>query len=133
MTSTLLRPTKTEEAWIKLIHPTPLALPSLSLYSPTRTHAWAPYARSIVTPLRHERHFHRFHPNYLDRLAVAADKSKHTLYAYFIMKYMPCSSYLLPISRCEAADDGPTKALKLFDSVVCRVCKFSELAIMSEL
>ncbi|KAJ0088162.1 hypothetical protein Patl1_32034 [Pistacia atlantica] len=142
---TLLRQRKTEEAWIKYTQSTHLPNPTclsrlVSQLSYQSSILSLSRAQSIVTRLRHERLLHRLDANSLGLLAVAAAKSGHTLYASSIIKSMLRSSYLphvkawsAVVSRLAAsADDGPTEAIKLFDSVVRRVRKFSDPTIVSD-
>ncbi|XP_031268329.1 pentatricopeptide repeat-containing protein At3g09650, chloroplastic [Pistacia vera] len=142
---TLLRQRKTEEAWIKYTQSTHLPNPTclsrlVSQLSYQNSILSLSRAQSIVTRLRHERLLHRLDANSLGLLAVAAAKSGHTLYASSIIKSMLRSSYLphvkawsAVVSRLAAsADDGPTEAIKLFDSVVRRVRKFSDPTIVSD-
>ncbi|KAJ4704836.1 Pentatricopeptide repeat-containing protein [Melia azedarach] len=141
----LLRQRKTEEAWIKYTQsshlPNPTCLSRLvSQLSYQNTSLSLTRAQSIVTRLRHERQLHRLDANSLGLLAVAAAKSGHTLYATSVVKSMLRSGYLphvkawsAVVSRLAAsADDGPTESIRLFDSVVRRVRKFSDPAIVAD-
>lgn len=141
----LLRQRKTEEAWV--IYTQSNGLPNatclsrlVSQLSYQNSSVSFSRAQSIVTRLRHERQLHRLDANSLGLLAVAAAKSGHILYASSIIKSMLRSSYLphvkawsAVVSRlASAVDDGPTEAIKLFDSVVRRVRKFSDPAMVSD-
>lgn len=97
-------------------------------------------AQSIIQRLRHERQLHRLDANSLGLLAVAAAKGGHTLYATSIVKSMLKSGYLphvkawsAVISRLSASgDDGPSEAIKLFNSVTKRIRRFAETEVVKD-
>ena len=141
----LLRQRKTEDAWkayTQCTHlPSPTCLSRLvSQLSYLNTQVGLTRAQSIITRLRHERQLHRLDANSLGLLAVAAAKAGHTLYATSIVKSMLRSGYLphvkawsAVVSRLAASgDDGPTEALKLFNSVTRRVRRFTDPTIVAD-
>ncbi|KAJ7977012.1 Pentatricopeptide repeat-containing protein [Quillaja saponaria] len=141
----LLRQRKTEEAWITYTQsahlPNSTCLSRLvSQLSYQNTHLALKRAQSIITRLRHERQLHRLDANSLGLLAVAATKSGHTLYATSVVKSMLRSGYLPHVKAwsavvsCLAAsgDDGPVEALRLFNSVIRRVRKFTDPQIVAD-
>ncbi|KAG2721344.1 hypothetical protein I3760_02G077800 [Carya illinoinensis] len=141
----LLRQRKTEEAWIAYTQSTHLPSPTclsrlVSQLSYLNTHLGLTRAQSIITRLRHERQLHRLDANSLGLLAVAATKAGHTLYATSIVKSMLRSGYLpnvkawsAVVSRLAASgDDGPTEALRLFNSVAKRIRRFADPTIVAD-
>ncbi|OIV90486.1 hypothetical protein TanjilG_18670 [Lupinus angustifolius] len=144
---TLLRQTKTEEAWILYTHSTYLPnttclsrLVSQLSYHNTLTSLTR--AQSIVTRLRHERQLHRLDANSLGLLAVSAAKFGHVLYAASLVKSMIRSGYLPNVKAWSAVVsrlaspvddyDGAMEALKLFKSVTRRLRKFEETDMIAD-
>lgn len=97
-------------------------------------------AQSIIQRLRREGQLHRLDANSLGLLAVAAAKGGHILYATSIVKSMLKSGYLphvkawsAVVSRLAASgDDGPSEAIKLFDSVMKRVRRFADSEVVKD-
>ncbi|CAK7342944.1 unnamed protein product [Dovyalis caffra] len=141
----LLRQRKTEDAWIlyaQIPHlPPPTCLSRLvSQLSYQNTPLSLRRAQSILTRLRHERQLHRLDANSLGLLAVSATKSGQLSYAVSVINSMLRSGYLphvkawsAVLSRLASApDDGPTQALKLFNSITRRVRRFSDVAMVAD-
>ncbi|KAL1549475.1 pentatricopeptide repeat-containing protein, chloroplastic-like protein [Salvia divinorum] len=140
---TLLQQRKTEQAWslygqcAELPNSTCLSR-LVSQLSYLNTADGLTRAQSIIERLRRERQLHRLDANSLGLLAVAAAKGGHTLYASSIIKSMLKSGYLphvkawsAVVSRLAASgDDGPAEAIKLFNSVIKRVRRFSDSEIV---
>ncbi|XP_077239572.1 tetratricopeptide repeat (TPR)-like superfamily protein [Tasmannia lanceolata] len=135
---TLLKQRKTEEAWLiytqstNLPSPTSLSRLVCQLSYQNNPHSLA-RAQAIVRRLRDERQLHCLDANSLGLLAVSAAKSGATPYAASIIKSMLKSNYLphvkawsAVVSRLAASgDDGPSEALRLFNSVLRRVRGFA--------
>lgn len=141
----LLRQRKTEEAWIEYTRSTHLPGPTclsrlVSQLSYQKTRVSLTRAQSIITRLRNERQLHRLDANSLGLLAMAAAKSGHTLYATSVIKSMLRSGYLPHVKAWTAAvgrlaasgDDGPVEAIKLFSSVIRRVRRFNDPAVIAQ-
>nr|XP_017241825.1 PREDICTED: pentatricopeptide repeat-containing protein At3g09650, chloroplastic-like [Daucus carota subsp. sativus] len=135
----LLRQRKTEEAWLAYSNSTKLPNPTclsrlISQLSYQNTPSSFARAQSIITRLRDEQQLHRLDANSLGLLAVSAAKSGQTLYATSIIKSMLKSGYLPHVKAWSAVvsrlassgDDGPAEAVRLFQSVVKRVRRFSD-------
>ncbi|EYU41632.1 hypothetical protein ABFS82_10G040300 [Erythranthe guttata] len=143
---TLLQQRKTEEAWLLYAQcgahlPNPTCLSRLvSQLSYLNTTEGLTRAQSIIQRLRHESQLHRLDANSLGLLAVAAAKGGHTLYAASIVKSMLKSGYLphvkawsAVVSRLAASgDDGPTEAIKMFNSVMKRVRRFTDSEVVKD-
>ncbi|XP_073062908.1 pentatricopeptide repeat-containing protein At3g09650, chloroplastic-like [Primulina eburnea] len=142
---TLLQQRKTEEAWLLYNQQAHLANPTclsrlVSQLSYQNTVEGLTRAQSIIQRLRHERQLHRLDANSLGLLAVAAAKGGNTLYATSIIKSMLKSGYLphvkawsAVISRLAASgDDGPFEAIKLFNSVMKRIRRFTDAEIVKD-
>uniref|UniRef100_A0A2P2QLY0 At1g68980-like TPR repeats domain-containing protein n=1 Tax=Rhizophora mucronata TaxID=61149 RepID=A0A2P2QLY0_RHIMU len=140
----LLRRQKTEEAWnlyTQLPHlPSPACLSRLvSQLSYQNTHLGLKRAQAILTRLRHERQLHRLDANSLGLLTVSATKSGQLPYAVSLINSMLRSGYLPHVKAWSAVlsrlasspDDGPTQALKLFNSITRRVRRFSDPAMVA--
>ncbi|XP_043700667.1 pentatricopeptide repeat-containing protein At3g09650, chloroplastic [Telopea speciosissima] len=136
---TLLRERKTDEAWLRYSQSTLLPSPTclsrlVCQLSYQNTKHGLTRAQSIIQRLRDDRQLHRLDSNSLGLLAVAAAKAGHTLYATSIIKSMLRSGYLphvkawsAVVSRLAASgDDGPTEALRLFNSVTRRVRRLAD-------
>ncbi|KAF8397627.1 hypothetical protein HHK36_016547 [Tetracentron sinense] len=130
----LLRQRNTDEAWLIYAQTTRLPSPTclsrlVCQLSYQNTSEALTRAQSIIQRLRDERQLHRLDANSLGLLAMAAAKAGHTLYATSIIKSMLRSGYLphvkawsAVVSRLAAlGDDGPTQALRLFNSVTRRL------------
>ncbi|XP_010244995.1 PREDICTED: pentatricopeptide repeat-containing protein At3g09650, chloroplastic [Nelumbo nucifera] len=141
----LLRQRKTEEAWLTYSQST--RLPGSTCLSRLvcqlsyqNTKEGFTRAQTIIQRLRDERQLHRLDANSLGLLAVSAVKAGHTLYATSIIKSMLRSGYLphvkawsAVVSRLAASgDDGPTEALRLFNSVIRRVRRVADPAIAAD-
>ncbi|KAK6943751.1 Pentatricopeptide repeat [Dillenia turbinata] len=142
---TLLRQRKTEEAWLLYTQsshlPNPTCLSRLvSQLSYQNTQEGLSRAQTIIQRLRCERQLHRLDANSLGLLVVSAAKAGNTLYASSVLKSMLRSGYLphvkawsAVVSRLAASgDDGPAEALKLFNTVLRRIRKFTDAAVIKE-
>ncbi|CAO2839557.1 unnamed protein product [Amaranthus hypochondriacus] len=141
----LLRHRKTDEAWLyysKLPHlPNSTCLSRLvSQLSYLNTRESLARAQSIITRLRNERQLHLLDSNSLGLLAVSAVKCGHTLYAISIIKSMLKSNYLPHVKAWSAVvsrlsgspDNGPADAIRLFQSVVKRVRRVEDRALVAQ-
>ncbi|XP_050227562.1 pentatricopeptide repeat-containing protein At3g09650, chloroplastic [Mercurialis annua] len=141
----LLRQRQTEKAWnfySQLPHlPNPTCLSRLvSQLSYQNTPLSLSRAQSILTRLRHERQLHRLDANSLGLLAVSATKSGQLPYAVSLINSMLRSGYLPHVKAWSAVlsrlasspDDGPRQAIKLFHSILRRVRRFSEVAVVAD-
>ncbi|GAB2272342.1 hypothetical protein Dimus_007166 [Dionaea muscipula] len=141
----LLHQRKTEEAW--LFYSTTTHLPSAACLSRLVAQLSClanpdsfSRAQSIITRLRHEQQLHRLDGYSLGLLAVSAAKSGHTHYANSIIKSMLRSNYLphvkawsAVVSRLGASgDDGPLEAIRLFNSIIKRVRRFTDPSVVAE-
>ncbi|XP_051132285.1 pentatricopeptide repeat-containing protein At3g09650, chloroplastic [Andrographis paniculata] len=141
----LLQQRKTDEAWLLYSRcghlPNSTCLSRLvSQLSYLNSAEGLTRAQSIIQRLRNEQQLHRLDANSLGLLAVAAAKGGHTLYATSIIKSMLRSGYLphvkawsAVISRLGASgDDGPSEAIKLFNSITRRLKKFGDLDVVKD-
>ncbi|XP_011006934.1 PREDICTED: pentatricopeptide repeat-containing protein At3g09650, chloroplastic-like [Populus euphratica] len=141
----LLRQRKTEEAWVLYTQtpqlPPPTCLSRLvSQLSYQNTPLSLRRAQSILTRLRHECQLHRLDANSLGLLAVSATKSGQLSYAFSLINSMLRSGYLphvkawsAVVSRLASAPDGgPTRALKLFNTITRRVRRFSDVTMVAD-
>ncbi|KAK6942866.1 Pentatricopeptide repeat [Dillenia turbinata] len=142
---TLLRQRKTEEAWLLYSQsshlPNPTCLSRLvSQLSYQNSQEALSRAQTIIQRLHRERQLHRLDANSLGLLAVSSAKAGNTFYASSIVKSMLRSGYIPHVKAWSAVvshltasgDDGPAEALKLFNSVVRRIRKFTDAAMIKE-